>query len=854
MWRKSVFCLILSFLFLTGLRSQGQATPSEALSLFKAEKYAEALPIYAKLLERNNKDVNYNYYYGVSLFKLNQNYDEAIQRLKIAASRPPEADVHFYLGQLYQRVYETQLAEEQYQLFLKKQKGNNEMTDRARRAIEDCQTAERLINKYFSIEVIQKDTINTADLLSYYHLSKDAGKLLTAGEFFSVGVNPDQIVFRTERSNEVFFPLLGSNGKYDLYKIVRLLDAWTEAELLEGAVKSDHNDLYPFMLTDGTTMYFSSDRPGGMGGLDIYQSYFDPQSGTFSEPANLGPPFNSPDDDFLLVPDIYAGKAWFATNRGVDSERLVIVEIVWDDQVIRNLTQNVHQIKTLAALPVSENAAPRASSTLSSRNAPKKERKPEPFRFLVNDTLVYTQFEHFQSKTALAEFRDGFTISQKQDSLTRLMEGKRKAYSQSYDQQELKQLIEQIVDLEKQTYGLEESINSHYQKARKSELDYIRQQIRDGRYAPKTSTQKISNKPTELQTILAHLKKGELSFYTDVEFKRKMNERATMYRALFNPAQIADLQRADSLSVWANILSLESARLLEQSRNMTTQPVNLKERITNGSNIEEDMSQQMDDLIHQSREYKRNSLRLYEQALDYKYGLYYDKALALGATSNQAGSEELASHARTRYNEANESIKRLQTYNPEQLERLLALKRQSNEMLEESLNIQIAGTSQAAVTSPASHTGTRFTDIAGSITPSYPAIHKNEAETAHSRSGRKDETPSKIVASAFATDKSETDKEMKPVVANTSMAPEYRIQIGVFRNEPNPAALANIPQISSEAIPDKALRKYFSGSWPDYEAAKSQVEKIRSAGFPGAFVVAFINGQQISLEDARKNE
>src|SRR5690606_39887026 len=68
---------------------------------------------------------------------------------------------------------------------------------------------------------------------------------------------------------------------------------------------------------------------------------------------------------------------------------------------------------------------------------------------------------------------------------------------------------------------------------------------------------------------------------------------------------VAELQRADSLTVWANILSLESARLLEQSRNVTTQPVSLRERITNGSNIEEEMSQQMEDLIQQSREYKR---------------------------------------------------------------------------------------------------------------------------------------------------------------------------------------------------------------------------------------------------------
>jgi hypothetical protein len=852
MWRKIALYLIISNCFLGGLASQQQATPAEALSLFKAEKYADALQMYAQLLERNNRDVNYNYYYGVALVKLNQRSDEAIQRLKIAATRAPETDVHFYLGQLYQRVYETQLAKDQYQLYLKKQKGSNAMTQLAARAIEDCGAAEDLINKYFSIEVIQKDTIPKDELLSYYHLSKDAGQLLRAGEFFSVGVNPNQVVFRTERSNEVFFPLLGSSGKYDLYKIVRLLDAWTEAELLEGSINSDYNDLYPFLLTDGTTIYFSSDRPGGMGGLDIYQSFFDSQSGTFSEPANLGPPFNSPDDDYLLVPDIYAGKAWFATNRGVGSEQLIIAEIVWDNNVIRNLTQNVNQIKTLASLPISENANPRASTTLFPGNAPKKDKKAEQFRFLVNDTLVYTRFEHFQSKAALADFRNGFSISQKRDSLTNSMERKRKAYSQSYDQQELKQLIEQIVELEKQTYGLEESINAHYQKARNTELNYIRQQIRDGSYNPQSSTKKTPSPPSELQKILANLNKSALTFYSNEEFQRKMETLEPMYRTLFDASQMTELQRADSLTVWANILSLESARLLEQSRKVTTQPVNLRERITNGSNIEEEMSQQMEALIQQSREYKRNSLVLYEQAIDHKYSLYYNKALALGATSNQSGSEELASHARTRYHEADESIKRLHTYNPEQLERLLALKRQSNEMLEESLTLQMAGASQPKNLSASSGTGTRFTDVTGSITPSYPAIHKNEAQAPAGQPGHDEATPADIVAGAFGPSEPQEQAHSSP--ANQATQLEYKIQIGVFKNEPNASALASIPKVSSETIAESGLRKYFSGSWTGYEQAKAQVETIRKAGFPGAFVVAYLNGQPVSLDEARQNE
>jgi len=83
---------------------------------------------------------------------------------------------------------------------------------------------------------------------------------------------------------------------------------------------------------------------------------------------------------------------------------------------------------------------------------------------------------------------------------------------------------------------------------------------------------------------------------------------------------------------------------------------------------------------------------------------------------------------------------------------------------------------------------------------------------------------------------------------------EYKIQIGSFRNQPDPKAMAKIPEVTKSIKVDNGLTKYFSGSWAKYSEASSFVNIIREAGFPGAFVVPFLDDEQISVEKAKEIE
>ena len=149
--QRFIILLIILTISLPALlvAQQPVITADEALELFNNGKYSEAKMAYQQLLTRNNKHYAYNYYYGISLYHLKENNSEAIKRLKLAAIKPPSNDVYFYLGQLYQRAYENQLAISQYEKFLKKTGSNDPRTEIAQRAINDCQTANTLINKHF---------------------------------------------------------------------------------------------------------------------------------------------------------------------------------------------------------------------------------------------------------------------------------------------------------------------------------------------------------------------------------------------------------------------------------------------------------------------------------------------------------------------------------------------------------------------------------------------------------------------------------------------------------------------------------------------------------------------------------
>ncbi|MBN3035851.1 MAG: OmpA family protein [Bacteroidales bacterium] len=107
----------------------------------------------------------------------------------------------------------------------------------------------------------------------------------------------------------------GGAGGYDIYRTTREENgSWSMPENLGPPVNTPGNEKSPFIHTDSQTLYFSSDGLMGLGGYDIFYSRRK-NDGTWSDPVNIGYPINSYDDDvgFFVSTDGHYG--YFASNK-----------------------------------------------------------------------------------------------------------------------------------------------------------------------------------------------------------------------------------------------------------------------------------------------------------------------------------------------------------------------------------------------------------------------------------------------------------------------------------------------------------------------------------------------------------
>lgn len=104
----------------------------------------------------------------------------------------------------------------------------------------------------------------------------------------------------------------GGLGENDIWKVASDGGGWGDPVNLGEEINTPGNELYPFVHSDGT-LYFSSDSRIGLGGLDIYKATQDETGGWIVE--NMKPPINSPEDDFGIVFETDVERGFFSSAR-----------------------------------------------------------------------------------------------------------------------------------------------------------------------------------------------------------------------------------------------------------------------------------------------------------------------------------------------------------------------------------------------------------------------------------------------------------------------------------------------------------------------------------------------------------
>ena len=104
-------------------------------------------------------------------------------------------------------------------------------------------------------------------------------------------------------------------GDYDLYISYYTPNGWSEPENMGETINSEYWESSPSLSPDKRALYFSSNRPGGFGGKDLYVSYRDVK-GRWGTPINLGREINTKADE--QAPFIHAdNQTLYYTSNGL---------------------------------------------------------------------------------------------------------------------------------------------------------------------------------------------------------------------------------------------------------------------------------------------------------------------------------------------------------------------------------------------------------------------------------------------------------------------------------------------------------------------------------------------------------
>ncbi len=148
----------------------------------------------------------------------------------------------------------------------------------------------------------------------------------------SISPNGDVLYFTSDRP--------GGFGGLDIYRAYRSPDGeWGAPENLGPTVNTRKNEKSPFIHSDSESLYFASDGHPGMGGYDLFKIKVVSGSTGWEKPQNLGYPINTEKDEIGLMVTMDGQQAYFATNKinsanGWDIYYFDLYEAVQPEEVV----------------------------------------------------------------------------------------------------------------------------------------------------------------------------------------------------------------------------------------------------------------------------------------------------------------------------------------------------------------------------------------------------------------------------------------------------------------------------------------------------------------------------------------
>lgn len=185
------------------------------------------------------------------------------------------------------------------------------------------------------ITIIDSMVVDADAFLSAYRLSVGCGTLAPLAS-----IAPTLVRNNTQGAMPAFLNDFGDRMVFadtDSAGLTKLYECFTSAAGMERPVRltgmgsDDDDQAYPYLLSDGVTLYFAAQGEESLGGYDIFVTRRMSATGPFVKAENVGMPFNSPANDYMMVIDEQARIGWFVSDRRQPAGKVCIYRFVPND-------------------------------------------------------------------------------------------------------------------------------------------------------------------------------------------------------------------------------------------------------------------------------------------------------------------------------------------------------------------------------------------------------------------------------------------------------------------------------------------------------------------------------------------
>lgn len=349
--------------------------------------------------------------------------------------------------------------------------------DSLERLLHQVRRAEEMMGTTQQIVFIDSVVVAKSQLLSSLKLSEEAGRMLPTSQVFPQRKQVQQW------SEATFVNPLATTAIYAapagqsqrLQSVYRAGNGWTAPTVLAGIDSVFVAPESPFLLSDGTTLYFAAKGAESIGGMDIFVTRYNPETRQYVKPNNVGMPFNSPANEYLYAVDPTTGMGILATDRRQPEGKVCIYTFLvpterkdYDSEQlpVADLRQFA-QIASIGRTQVGQAAAIKsAKARAKQQTSAKAQTAAAQFRFVVSDAQVCRSETDFKNKEARALVAQWHKVQQQMLALQQQCDAAELAYSR----QRSATLREQLSQLSAQLQVVQQLEKALAQQIRQLEL------------------------------------------------------------------------------------------------------------------------------------------------------------------------------------------------------------------------------------------------------------------------------------------------------------------------------------------------------------------------------------------------